>query len=272
MRPVLRVPVSPPHDHGWTVCQKNMSHSHSPSERDSICRLYRAGSEFFFLQNHRYPRPAALQWVGNRHHLTKVERDLLHRGVFSQQAALMRRAKRCLGSAWQQETLVVDGHNVHITIESAILGRSLLLGNDGALRDLAGQSARFRFAEVSEMALDMILFFLAEFRPMKLLFFFDAPLSRSGYMADRYLRRMESLGLAGDAKAVPVPEREFAYRAGAVASSDRAVLDASIQWLDLARRVVDRNLSWQPVADFSSLIESNPLAGKGSRGPERWLC
>lgn len=235
-----------------------------------MSRLHEAGSEFFFLQNHHYPRPSALQWVGNRHDLNKIERDLLHRGVFSQKTALRRLAKRCCGSAWQKGTLVIDGHNVHITVESAILGRSLLLGNDGALRDLAGQSARFRFSEASEVALDMIFSFLAEFRPLKVLFFFDAPLSRSGYMADQYRRRMKSLGLAGDAKAVPVPEREFPYAEGAVASSDQAVLDASRQWLDLARWVVDRTLSWEPVADFSSLILNNPAARKGSVAAVIW--
>ncbi|MDY0040570.1 MAG: DUF434 domain-containing protein [Desulforhabdus sp.] len=247
-----------------------MSHPHLAPEHLSIQRLYQAGAEFFFLQNHLYPRPAALQWVGNRHHLIEFQRNLLNRGVFSQQAALRRRAKRCRGSAWQKETLLIDGHNVHITVESALLGRPLVLGNDGALRDLAGQSARFRFAEIGEMALDAILFFLFEFRPAEALFFFDAPISRSGYMADRYRQRMKGLGLAGEAKAVPVPEREFSGRDGVIASSDRAVLDEATQWLDLARWVIDRTLSWQPVADFSNLIYSNSSAEKASFSSGMW--
>lgn len=225
-----------------------------------LCTIYQAASQFFYLQNHCYPRDSALQWVGNRCNLTSKERELLNRGVFSQEIALRRRAKRCVGSNWQEKLLVVDGHNVQITIESALLGRSLLVGNDGALRDLAGQSASFKFSEVSEMALDMVFSFLAEFRPVKVLFLFDAPLSLSGYMADKYRQRMRSLGLAGEAKAVPVPEREFPYGESVVASSDRAVLDASTRWIDLARWVVDFSLTSQLTADFSTLIPFNPSA------------
>ena len=43
-----------------------------------------------------------------------------------------------MGSGWRLKLLVVDGHNVQITIESFIEGRPLLKANDGALRDLAG--------------------------------------------------------------------------------------------------------------------------------------
>jgi len=67
---------------------------------------------------------------------------------------------------------------------------------------------------------------------------------------------MRRLGLAGDARAVPVPEREFDYQGSVLASSDGAVLDSSSEWLDLARWVIDAQISWQPAADFSRLIFS----------------
>ncbi|MCK8600231.1 DUF434 domain-containing protein [Desulfoferrobacter suflitae] len=231
-------------------------------KRRPLCRLYQAASQFFYLQNQCYPRESALQWVGNRCDLTGTERELLQRGVFSQETALRRRAKRCAGSDWQQQLLVVDGHNVHITLESALLGRFLLIGNDGALRDLAGQSAAFKFSQVSEMAMDLLFSFLGEFRPNRILFLFDAPLSRSGHMAEQYRRRLRSLGLAGEARTAPVPEHEFPCREGVVASSDRAVLDASTAWLDLARWVIDFSLSWQAAADFTTLIPVNVLVHK----------
>jgi hypothetical protein len=242
----------------------------SPAKQLRVGRLHRAAAEFFYLQNFRYPRASALRWVGNRLNLNKTERDLLHRGVFSQEASLRRRAKKCSGSDWLQEMLVVDGHNVQITIESAILGRTLLVGNDGALRDLAGQSARFRFSEVSELALDMVFSFFAAFRPGRVLILFDAPLSHSGYIADQYRKRLARLGLTGEAKAVAVPEREFPYRESIIASSDQAVLDASAHWLDLARWVIDTSLSWQPAIDFSHLIPVNPSARKCPELSPNW--
>lgn len=242
-----------------------MNHQHRGSERPRYSELQRAAADFFFLQNHCYPRSSALEWVGNRYQLTRIERDFLGRGVFSQETALKRRAKRCSGSSWQEKTLLVDGHNVHITIESALAGSFLLLGNDGALRDLAGRSSQFALSETSEMAMDLLFSLLDELRPGRVVFLFDAPLSRSGQMAEGYRQRMKKLGISGSARAVPVPEREFNYRECVIASSDRAVLDAASEWLDLARWVLDARICWQPAVDFSRLISTSaqpaPLLG-----------
>lgn len=220
--------------------------------------LSQAATDFFYMQNRQYPRSSALEWVGNRYQLTHMERQLLHRGIFSQAAALRRRAKRCHGADWQERWLVVDGHNVQITVESAVLGRPLLKANDGALRDLAGQSARFRFSEVSEIALDMIFRFLEEFRPQRAVFLFDAPMSHSGFLANKYHQRLKTMGLPGEARAVAVPEREFQYDRCVVASSDQAVLDKASNWLDLACMAIDAAGSFQLSADFSSIVFTRP--------------
>jgi hypothetical protein len=215
-----------------------------------------AAMDFFFFLNRGYPRDSALEWVGNRYGLTHFERHLLHRGVFGQERALRRLAKRCLGADWQGRWLVVDGHNVQITVESAILERPLLVANDGALRDLAGQSAKFRLSEASETAMERIFGLLEEKPPARVLFLFDAPMSHSGLLASRYTERLRALGLPGEARTASVPEREFPYGQAVVASSDGAVLDASTHWLDLARLSLERHSSLRIAADFSPLLLS----------------
>lgn len=218
--------------------------------------IAQAAPDFYFLQNRGYPRAAALQWVGNRYGLTHLERQLLHRGVFGQETALRRRGRRCLGEDWARGLLVVDGHNVQITVESAILGRMLLLANDGALRDLAGQSARFQLTEVSELAQDWIFEFLREFRPGEVLFLFDAPMSHSGLLAEQYRRRLKGIGLKGESRAVPVPESEIPASGCVAASSDQAVIDAVEGWIDLARAAVEHAATLHLAADFTCLIDS----------------
>ncbi|MFZ2446120.1 MAG: DUF434 domain-containing protein [Syntrophobacteraceae bacterium] len=218
--------------------------------------LFHAAADFFFFLNRSYPRAAALELVGNRYNLPQIERNLLDRGVFGHREALSRRGKREMGSRWREELLVVDGHNVQITIESHIEGRLLLKANDGAMRDLAGQSAKFRLSETSALAIDMIFRFLSEFPPREVLFLFDAPMSRSGETASMYRERIREARLSGDARAVDVPEREFPVARCVAASSDRAVLDASPRWIDLACRVIEHLGSPEITADFSQLIYS----------------
>lgn len=225
--------------------------------------IAQAASDFYFLQNRGYPRPAAIEWVGNRYGLTHLERHLLLRGVFGQETALRRRGRRCGGEDWVRRQLVVDGHNVQITVESAILGRTLLLGNDGALRDLAGQSARFRLTEASEVAQDWIFGFLSQLRPRGAVFLFDAPMSHSGLLAEQYRRRLKGIGLRGESRAVPVPESEIPSSGCVAASSDQAVIDTAEVWIDLARASIEHAASLHLFADFTCLLSS--------RSPERDL-
>jgi hypothetical protein len=221
--------------------------------------LFHAGADFFFLQNRSYPRRSSLELVGNRYALTAFERHLLHRGVFARKEALSRLAKRVRGAEWQDELLVVDGHNVQITIESYIESRPLLKANDGAMRDLAGQSARFRLTETSFMALDMIFRFFREFPPKNVVFLFDAPMNRSGELASMYRERIREAKLQGDARAVAVPEREFPREKHVIASSDQIILNESTKWIDLACRVIEYFGSPVITADFSSMISSSSV-------------
>ena len=224
--------------------------------------LYQAAADFFFLSNKSYPRTAALDFVGNRYNLDSMERMLLSRGLFGQQEALARRRKRELGSGWQSKLLVVDGHNVQITLESYLKGKPLLKANDGALRDLAGLSFRFRMTETSDIAMDMMFRFLEEFPPSEALFLFDEPMSRSGELAAIYRARLTRAGISGGAKATSVPEREFPYDGCIAASSDRAIIDSSSRWIDLACRIIEHFGVPQITADFSEFILADSAKGR----------
>ena len=204
--------------------------------------------------NKSYPRTAALDLTGNRYNLDALERMLLSRGLFSQQEAIARRKKREMGSGWQQELLVVDGHNVQITIESFIEGRPLLKANDGALRDLAGLSYRYRMTETSNMALDMVFRFFEEFPPGEVLFLFDEPMSRSGELAAIYRNRLIRAGISGGSKGHPGPGARISLRQVRCASSDRAIMDSSTRWMDLACRIIEYFGAPRITADFSGII------------------
>jgi hypothetical protein len=223
--------------------------------------LYQAAADFFFLLNKSYPRRAALDLTGNRYNLDALERMLLSRGLFSQKEALARRKKREMGPGWQRELLVVDGHNVQITVESYIENRPLLKANDGALRDLAGLSYRYRMTETSNLAMDMVFRFFEEFPPGQVLFLFDEPMSRSGELAAIYRNRLIREGISGGARATPVPECEFPFDRCVAASSDRAIMDSSTRWMDLACRIIDYIGAPQFTADFSGIVSADS-AGK----------
>ncbi|MGZ3514778.1 MAG: DUF434 domain-containing protein, partial [Thermodesulfobacteriota bacterium] len=201
--------------------------------------------------NRGYPRKAALELVGNRYGLTSDERHLLHRGVFSDSDSESRRKKKVfLGDVLNQD-LVIDGHNVLITIEAGISGRPLILGDDGFIRDISGVSGNFKKTETTEKAIQFIIRAIKKMRPTQTLFLLDAPISKSGELAEAVRNYLKKEDISGNAMALRVPERILIGFPGVVATSDTAIINRSKKVLDLAGHVLRKSI------ELESLIRLN---------------
>ena len=213
--------------------------------------IQKAARDFRFLLNRGYPRKAALELVGNRYGLTSDERHLLHRGVFSDSDSESRRKKKAfLGDVLNQD-LVIDGHNVLITIEAGISGRPLILGDDGFIRDISGVSGNFKKTETTEKAIQFIIRAIKKMRPSQALFLLDAPISKSGELAEAVRNYLKKEDISGDAMALRVPERILIGFPGVVATSDTAIINRSKKVLDLAGHVLRKSI------ELESLIRLN---------------
>jgi len=200
--------------------------------------IQKAAEDFRYLLNRGYPRKASLELLGNRYKLTFDGRHLLHRGVFSDENSESRKKKIISIKEVQNKDLAIDGHNVLITIESGLSGRSLVLADDGFVRDISGLSGNFKKTELTEKALQLIVTFLKKWRPRHTLFLFDAPISKSGILAQELRALLKKESLPGDALAVKVPEKILIGFPGVIATSDTAIIDRSKRVVDLAGKII----------------------------------
>jgi len=200
--------------------------------------LQKAAKDFRYLLNRGYPRKASLELVGNRYELTFDERHLLHRGVFSDIDSEVRQKKILSSGGIRNEDLAVDGHNVLITIEAGLSGRPLILADDGFIRDISGLSGSFKKTEVTEKAIRLVITFLKKWKPRHTLFLFDAPISKSGILAQELRNLLKKENLPGDALAMKVPEKTLIGFPGVVATSDTAIIDRSKKVIDLAGDII----------------------------------
>lgn len=205
--------------------------------------------DFRYLLNRGYPRRVALTLIGDRYQLTASERELLRRGVFSQKES-QRKKKKISIAALRGSPLAIDGHNVLITVESALKGLPLLLADDGFVRDIARAAKGYAPTSFTTEALTLICDTLFRQRPSDVVFLLDSPVSKSGELAAKVRGLLDQYGVEGDVRALPVPEKILSDFHGIVATSDSAIIDEATKVFDLAGYIVRYRLRYKNLTRF----------------------
>lgn len=207
-------------------------------ESVNLRNLREAARDFRHLLNRGYPRKASLDLVGNRYNLSFDQRHLLHRGIFSDSGAKTRIKKKVSFQKLRDRKLALDGYNVLITVEAALSGQPLILSDDRFIRDISGRSSSFKQTKTTDEAIHLVVDVLKKAKPLHTLFLFDAPISKSGLLAQEVRDQLRNENLSGDALAVKVPEKILIGFSGIVATSDTAIIDQSQEVVDLAGHII----------------------------------
>ena len=210
---------------------------------DNAEAMAAAAHDLRFLLARGYPRPGSLTFVGNHYQLPKEERQILQRGVFPGPEAEKRRAKLIDPEMLAGRPLNVDGHNVLITLESALLGRCLIKADDGVIRDIAGLHRSYRPSDTTEQALDLILNYLDRKKTRSVVFILTAQLSLSGELAAQVNAVLGARGIMGRAVAHEAADARLRSSPGIIATSDSAILDRAAEPFDLAGNIIRE---WMP--------------------------
>jgi hypothetical protein len=220
-------------------------------------QLVPAAQDFRYLLAKGYPRQASLNLVGNRYNLPGADRQLLHRGVFAPAMAAQRRRKLVLVRDLSGRPLALDGHNVIITLEGAFRGIPVLAADDGFIRDIGQVSYTYRLTPLTEQVLQRLSLYLAAHGVRVVMVWYDAPMSRSGELAAQTRRIFQACQLAGDARAVPVPEKQLLEFSGVIGSSDTYLIDQAEQVIDVAGEII-RQLSQVRIISLAGETATTP--------------
>lgn len=198
-----------------------------PSDRrhfapDAIPRLREAVADLSWLRERGYSEAAALKLVGDRLQLAGRQRTAVARsacGETQRRDRVSRRVRDVRGARVQ-----VDGFNVLITLERALAGGPVLVGRDGARRDLAEVHGTWRPVEETDAAIATAARVLAG--AAEVTWLLDAPVSNSGRLAAR-LRDL------WEVRVERRPDPILAAFDGVVVTSDAGILDRCGPWFDL---------------------------------------
>jgi hypothetical protein len=198
-------------------------------------------ADLSWLRGRGYAEASALKIVGDRYGLVERQRMAVWRSACSDGALESRRSRQVAAEAFRGRALLIDGFNVLLTVEAALGGAVVLVGRDGAARDLGGVHGTYRRVEETRPALEVVGEHLARLGAGPCTWLLDAPVSNSGRLKGIIREVAESRGWDWTVEVVPNPDPLLIAAPAAIASSDSVVLDGCGPWLNLAREVIEAN-------------------------------
>jgi len=227
--------------------------------------------DYRYLREEGYAEKASLKLVGDRHRLSRVERNTLFRGVIAEKIASARKKKLIQPEALAGLDLGLDWYNVLITVESYLRGLPLFVSDDGIIRDSSATHGSYRRTALTEKAFAAILEALQSLAPARLDAYLDSPIAFSGLMAEEMRDRLSSLTIPFSVALEHTADYPLKSYRGVVASSDSIILDSAQRVFDLPRYVVHATFGFNPPS-LAELPSSFPrgfgrLSGTESPGP-----
>lgn len=205
--------------------------------------LDNASYDLKFLLNRGYKKKAAINLVANKYVLNKIGRNYLERKVFSDDKSRDRSHKIIDIDNITNKTIFIDGYNVLISVETICNCEydSLVLCDDGVLRDLKAVFGKYKINSTTEKALDNVIRILKQHNPAYVYFFYDSPVSKSGELARITNSIIQINKLNGCAVTNKNVDFELVKQSkkygGIVATSDGPIIDRIKNVLDIPNQI-----------------------------------
>ncbi|HEX6647887.1 MAG TPA: DUF434 domain-containing protein [Pyrinomonadaceae bacterium] len=200
---------------------------------DQLVKLRVAVNELRWLLSRGYNMTSSLKLVGDRHGLRERQRLAVSRCACSDEDRQRRSEHRVPVEALRNQSVIVDGFNLIITIEAALSGGPLLVGVDDCIRDLSSVHGSYRSVEETDRAISLIGAVLENLSPASVLWFLDRPVSNSGRLATKIADLASRNAWPWEVEVVFNPDSAIIASSSIAITSDSLILDHVSRWSDL---------------------------------------
>ena len=221
--------------------------------KDNILKLRKAQEEIYWLINRGYNTEATTNFVGGRYQFSSRQRDALKRSTSTYDECLNRSRKLLSVEYLKNGEIYIDGFNLIITLEVALSGSTLIRGNDGTVRDLAGLRGTYKLVDKTYKALKIIGDTFEKLEIPKAIFYLDSPVSNSGRLKYAIINEFEKRNCKVEVELVPDPDKILMYKERIV-TTDSVILDKCKSWFNLSRYIIENYINCSKVI---SLIGNN---------------
>jgi len=228
--------------------------------------LREATSDLGWLLTKGYAARSAVELVGNRYGLEARQRLAVARCACSKHNVLGRMSRRIDPATLAGQELWLDGLNILTTLEVALSGGIVLVGQDGCCRDVAGLHRHYRKVDETLPALRLVGAWTGHWRVGKCRWWLDQPVSNSGRLKRLILDTSAEAGWPWEAELVYSPDSVLKQTAHPVASSDSVILDRCQRWINLDRLIITQELLPAKLVDLSMPSAAEQVASPTDLG------
>lgn len=206
--------------------------------KNDIEILKKAAKDVHYLLNNGYKIKMSTKFVQQHYRLTESQRLALARSIASDKDIALRKAKELTKEECTNKEIYIDGFNAIIPMESLVSNSPLLIGMDGAVRDMANIKGSYHIIDKTEPAINLLLNKLDELKISKAHIFLDRPISNSGRLKTLIRTIGEKYNVELDIVLLDAVDKELYYKENIV-SGDSIILDNCVSWIPLYKWIVE---------------------------------
>ena len=201
---------------------------------EQLGKLKTAVNELSWLLSRGYAMSASCNLVGDRYQLTSRQRLAIARVVCADEQVTKRQTKCLPLNKLKDQTVVIDGFNLLITIETAIGGGVIFNCSDGCYRDLSAVYGSYKIVLETRAAIEYIGRTLEQWAPKKVVWLFDRPVSNSGRVTEMVREIAAKHKWSFEAEVTDSTDSVLSKSTHTIITCDSAILERTRSWCNLA--------------------------------------
>lgn len=201
-------------------------------------KIKEACQDMNYLLTRGFAEKSATQLVGNRYRLNSRQQQVLKGMSASDEQISRRKRHEVLKNDLENETIIIDGFNLLIIMESALSGAYVFKGLDDCFRDISSVHGTYKRVNQTFEALMQIGQYLHEKKVQKVLWIFDKPVSNSGRLKTILREFASDNNFNWEIELDNNPDKILAESSFIGVSSDAWVLDRMDRWFNLAKILI----------------------------------
>ncbi|CAM1356551.1 DUF434 domain-containing protein [Tenacibaculum halocynthiae] len=204
-------------------------------------KIKEAVFDMSFLLERGYGESSSCELVGSRYKLNKRQQQAI-KGMSASETAVVHREKTKIPvENLEGTTLIIDGFNQLILLESILSEAYVFKGRDGAYRDLSNLYGTYKSVRQTEKAIEVFAEFFKKYSVLKVVWVFDAPVSNSGRMKTKLTEYANEKGYNWEVIQENNPDKFIVKSNFIGVSSDAWVLDKTKSWTNIIDVLIPEN-------------------------------